>query len=83
MKTKIAAALALFVGLSMMATVAHADPPKREDGYEYKFKDDDLLGKDLGGNTPLIAPRKTGMRMLLQRPRTQFVQEMLKSVENL
>ena len=83
MKTKIAAALALFAGFSMMASIAHADPPKKEDGYEYKFEDDGLLGKDLGGNTPQITARPKAAKLQLHRPRLQFVAEMLKSVENM
>jgi hypothetical protein len=83
MKTKIAAALALFVGMSMVAPAAQADPPKKESGYGYTFEDDGLLGKDLGGNTPVIAARSKAVRLQLHHPRIQFVQEMLKSVENM
>ncbi len=83
MKTKIAAALALFVGICAAAPSAYADPPKRDNGYEYKFEDDSMLGKDLGANTPVISTRPPARRSVLHRPRIQFVQEMLKSVENM
>jgi len=53
------------------------------DGYGYRFKDDALQA---GGFGPLdarlhVVPRAA--RSLLIRPRTQFISEMLKSVENL
>jgi hypothetical protein len=83
MKTKIAAALALVAGICVAAPSAHADPPKKDAGYEYKFEDDGLLGKDIGGSTLDIRVRQKGARLQLHHPRTQFVQEMLKSVENM
>ena len=83
MKMKIAAALALFVGLGTLTASAHADPPKNDGDIEYKFKDDSLLGKDLAGDMPILGTRPPGRKQVLQRPRIQFVQELLKSVENM
>jgi len=83
MKTKIAVALAFCGGICAVAPSAHADPPKRDDGYAYKFEDDSLLSADGAGITPVIHVRGKGRRDLLHRPRIQFVQEMLKSVENM
>ena len=86
MKTKkILLGLSMLAGVCAAAPSASAEPPKKKDGsgYEYKFEDDGLLGKDLGGNTPVITMRPKGARVPLLRPRVQFVQEMLKSVENL
>ena len=83
MKTKIAVALAFCVGICAVAPSAHADPPKKEDGYAYKFDDDSLLSKEGNGNVAMIPVRNKGRRDLLHRPRLQFVQEMLKSVENM
>src|ERR1700759_4798530 len=83
MKTKIAAALALAMGMALVAPSAHADPPKKDSNYEYKFTDDNLLGKDMAGNVPIITTTKPMRRDRLLRPRVQFVQEMLKSVENM
>ena len=82
MKTKIAAALVLALGIFAVAPSAHADPIKKGD-YAYKFDDDSLLGKDMVGNTPSIVVRPKGAKGNLHRPRVQFVQEMLKSVENM
>jgi len=83
MKTKIAAALALFALIGMTATSAHADPPKKDNNVVYTFDDDGLLGKDMAANTPIISTRPKGQKQVLLRPRLQFVQEMLKSVENM
>jgi hypothetical protein len=83
MKTKISMALAVWVGLCTVASSAWAATPKKEEGYGYDFKDDKLLGTDIVGGTPKITVRNKGRRDLLLRPRTQFVQEMLKSVENM
>jgi hypothetical protein len=87
MKTKIAAGLALFMGIGLLAPSAFADPPKdqpkKDSGYEYRFDDDKLLGKDGTAGGPMITVLKTGRRDRLLRPRVQFVQEMLKSVENM
>lgn len=83
MKTKIAAALAVCAGLMAAAPSAHAETPKDKKDYAYKFDDDALLGKDMVGNTPTIHVRPKGQKELLHRVRIQFVQEMLKSVENM
>ncbi len=83
MKTKIAAALALFAVIGTTATSAHADPPREKTAIEYKFEDDGLIGKDMAGNTPIIRRATRARSRLLHRPRLQFVQEMLKSVENM
>jgi hypothetical protein len=83
MKTKIAVALATLAGISALAPLAHADPPKNARDYAYEFTDDSILGVDGKGTTPIIRVRAKGRRDLLHRPRVQFVQEMLKSVENM
>jgi hypothetical protein len=82
MKTTIVAALALGVGIMAATPAARAEGTSKGD-YTYNFDDDKLLGKDVVGNTPQIRVRATGKRDLLHRPRLQFVQEMLKSVENM
>ena len=47
------------------------------------FKDDPLAAGAFGPGEPIIVVRPAAVRMLLVRPRVQFVSEMLKSVENL
>lgn len=83
MKTKILAAMAVFAGVCAVAPTASADPPKKEDGYEYTFKDDKMLGDTLGATGAKITVVKQGRRDRLLRLRVHFVPEMLKSVENM
>lgn len=68
---------------SSSAFAGAAAEQKTEDGYGYEFRDDSLLGKAVGAQTPMIRLRKRGLRRTLIRPRVHFVAELLKSVENL
>jgi hypothetical protein len=52
-------------------------------GYGFVFRDDPLQAAGLGGVAPRIAVVVHASRETLIRPRTAFVVEMLKSVENL
>ena len=57
---------------------------KRSDGdYGYEFSDDPLSAGGFGPNDATIRVRPGPVRTTLIRPRTSFVPEMLKSVENL
>lgn len=51
--------------------------------YGYKFEDDPLSGGGFGPNDATIRVRPGPVRTTLIRPRTSFVPEMLKSVENI
>jgi len=53
------------------------------DGYGYDFSDDPLSAGGFGPNDATIRVRPGPVRTTLIRPRTSFVPEMLKSVENL
>lgn len=53
------------------------------DGYGYEFDDDPLNAGGFGPNDATIRVRPKAMRTTLIRPRTSFIPEMLKSVENL
>ncbi len=55
----------------------------KEDGYGYEFGDDPLAAGGFGPNDATIRVRPGPVRSTLIRPRTSFVPEMLKSVENL
>lgn len=55
----------------------------KDDGYGYEFSDDPLAAGGFGPNDATIRVRPGPVRTTLIRPRTSFVQEMLKSVENL
>ncbi len=52
-------------------------------GQSVVFKDDPLAAGGLDANDAMIKARPPAVRMFLLRPRTQFVMEMIKSVENL
>lgn len=49
----------------------------------YEFDDELLSGDGLWGNVPVITVRKEAVRVTLIRPRTSFVSELQKSVEDL
>lgn len=55
----------------------------KEEGYGYEFADDPLAAGGFGPNDATIRVRPGPVRTTLIRPRTSFVPEMLKSVENL
>lgn len=56
---------------------------KKDEGYGYEFTDDPLNAGGFGPNDATIRVRPGPVRTTLIRPRTSFVPEMLKSVENL
>ncbi len=56
---------------------------EKSDGYGYSFDDDPLSAGGFGPNDATIRVRPGPVRTTLIRPRTSFVPEMLKSVENL
>lgn len=53
------------------------------DGYGYSFDDDPLNAGGFGPNDATIRVRSKAARTTLIRPRTHFIPEMLKSVENI
>ena len=81
-KAKTGIVLALATGLAALSfgTTALAQD---DEGYGYEFDDDPLNAGGFGPNDATIRVRPGAARTLLIRPRTQFVQEMLQSVENL
>jgi hypothetical protein len=72
--------------VSMIASSAFAQAgkqAKKDEGYGYEFSDDPLNAGGFGPNDATIRVRPGPVRTTLIRPRTSFVPEMLKSVENL
>lgn len=53
------------------------------EGYGYEFEDDPLAAGGFGPNDSRIRVRRGAQRSTLIKPRTQFITELLKSVENL
>ncbi len=86
MKAKWAVPVVLCV-VASITSIAAAQGAKpaggKEDGYGYDFKDDPLSAGGLNPNDSTIRVRPGPPRTTLIRPRTSFVPEMLKSVENL
>lgn len=83
-------ALAAGVSVFMLASAAFAQGVKEtegggggEEGYGYQFEDDPLAAGGFGPNDATIKVRPKAARTTLIRPRTTFVPEMLKSVENI
>jgi len=78
---------ALLLGLCVTQTALAEErmQPKVDNNgdYSYRFTDEDLLGDTLHnvGDTLRFLP--PGKRVLLLRPRTSLVQEIVKSAENL
>lgn len=77
----------LAFGLCVTET-ALAESPTRaaatEDGdYSYRFSDEDLLGESLNGIGDMFRLLPKRPRIMLIRPRTSFVQAIMKSAENL
>ena len=78
--------LAGFVGLTAATAVLVSSSfafAQDDDGYGYEFEDDPLNAGGFGPNDATIRVRPKAARTTLIRPRTTFVPEMLKSVENL
>jgi hypothetical protein len=82
--TAIAIGLAAFV-LTPALFAQDAKPAEGGggDGYGYEFDDDPLNAGGFGPNDATIRVRPKAARTTLIRPRTSFVPEMLKSVENI
>ena len=81
-------AVALPLILLFVGGHAHAEPPKNGQSaprgdYSYQFVDDPLMAGVFGANDARITVAGHPIRMTLIKPRTAFVVEMLKTVENL
>ena len=80
----VAVGLAAFMASgAAFAQAAGGDKADKGDGYGYEFDDDPLAAGGFGPNDATIRVRPRAARTTLIRPRIQFVDEMLKSVENL
>lgn len=74
---------ALAVSSSALAQTGGETRSGGSEGYGYTFEDDPLNAGGFGPNDATIKVRPRAARTTLIRPRTSFVQEMLKSVENI
>lgn len=81
-------AMAVGVSAFFFASAAFAQGVRSVDGggsegYGYEFDDDPLAAGGFGPNDATIRVRPGPVRTTLIRPRISFVDQMLKSVENL
>ena len=93
MKASLRKTLGLLAGAAIVLVASNAfgavartvegDKGGKEEGYGYEFGDDPLSAGGFGPNDATIKVRPGPVRRTLIRPRTSFVPEMLKSVENL
>jgi hypothetical protein len=90
MKTRTVVGLVAASGVLLISSVAFAQDggagvksSDTEGGYGYEFSDDPLNAGGFGPGDATIRVRPGPVRATLIRPRTSFVPEMLKSVENL
>ncbi|MCH2110466.1 MAG: hypothetical protein MK135_14180 [Polyangiaceae bacterium] len=74
-------AIFAFAATSALAFVSTASA--EEEGYGYEFDDDPLSAGGFGPNDSRIRVRRGAQRSTLIKPRTEFIAELLKSVENL
>ncbi len=86
--TRVSAAIAAGICVMLAAPLAFAqakagDAGKKDQGYGYEFSDDPLNAGGFGPSDATIRVRPGPIRTTLIRPRTSFVPEMLKSVENI
>lgn len=82
----VAAGLTLLLSVPAFAqdaAPAGGGDKEKGDGYGYEFEDDPLNAGGFGPNDATIKVRPRAARTTLIRPRTSFVTEMLKSVENI
>ncbi len=79
----LAAFMASGAAFAQAKDAAAGDKGDKGDGYGYEFDDDPLAAGGFGPNDATIRVRPRAARTTLIRPRIQFVDEMLKSVENL
>jgi len=90
MKTRTLIGLVAASGMLLVSNVAMAQDgaattksTEETGGYGYEFSDDPLNAGGFGPGDATIRVRPGPIRATLIRPRTSFVAEMLKSVENL
>jgi len=79
-------ALLTTVILILVTSSVHAEnktTTNDKEGYGYEFDDDPLNAGGFGANDSVIKVRSRAARTTLIRPRTSFVPEMLKSIEQI
>jgi hypothetical protein len=73
----------LFVTQTVLAESMTKTSTSEGGDYSYRFSDEDLLGGTLNNVGDMYRSRPKVARVMLLRPRTSLVQEILNSVEDL
>ena len=73
----------LIASSALAAKTIEGSKEGKDTGYGYEFEDDPLAAGGIGPNDAAIRVRPGTVRSTLIRPRVSFVDNMLKSVENL
>lgn len=71
------------VTLFSFSASAQTKTTTHKEGYGYEFEDDPLAAGGFGPNDSMIRVRRGAQRSTLIKPRTQFITELLKSVESI
>ena len=69
--------------LSASPVSAQTKTTLSDNGYGYEFEDDPLSAGGFGPNDSRIRVRRGAQRSTLIRPRTQFIKEIIYSIESL
>jgi hypothetical protein len=80
---KIITLLTVFFLFTSSANAENKKTTTDKEGYGYEFDDDPLNAGGFGPNDSTIKVRLRAARTTLIRPRTSFVPEMLKSIEQI
>lgn len=79
----IAALLAFSTGAAAEEASSSKAQKAQVEHYSYEFEADFLDGDDLDGDGPIIKGRKRPPQVMLIRPRTSFVKELIVTAESL
>lgn len=83
MKLFIISSIAATVFLFGFTAQAQESTQQTKEGYGYVFEDDPLAAGGFGPNDSMVRVRRGAQRSTLIKPRTQFIAELIKSVEAL
>ena len=76
-------ALVAIILLTGSGAQAQTKTTNDDEGYGYEFEDDPLSAGGFGPNDSRIRVRRGAQRSTLIKPRTQFIKELIWSVESL
>jgi hypothetical protein len=75
--------VSLFIMSTSKAAAQVTKVTQKDEGYGYEFDDDPLAAGGFGPNDSRIRVRRGVMRTTLIKPRTSFIKELIKSVDDI